>query len=116
MRLVLVTGGRHYDDYDVVCEAMERAAPDFVVQGGATGADALARDWCRENTVPCATVEAYWKRLGGSAGPRRNGWMLMLKPSFVLAFPGDRGTEDMIEQAEDLGIPVDRVEVTYKEN
>lgn len=110
---VLVCGGRTYDDYGAVSRALDAiyaTAPHdtmMVIQGGASGADKLARDWCMERFVSYANYGADWKRHGPSAGPRRNQRMLSDgKPDVVLAFPGGRGTADMVDRASKAGVTV----------
>jgi predicted Rossmann-fold nucleotide-binding protein len=39
----------------------------------------------------------------------RNARMLTYKPDLVIAFPGGRGTEDMISQARTAGVTVTKV-------
>ena len=112
---VLVCGGRDYADRASVFSELdalrERHGPLTVIQGGAPGADMLARMWCRDQKrVHMINEPADWKAHGRAAGPIRNGVMLAeCKPSLVLAFPGGRGTADMIRQAEAAGVPVVRV-------
>lgn len=43
------------------------------------------------------------------AGPIRNSFMLALGPDLVLAFPGGRGTADMVRQASEAGVAFDCV-------
>lgn len=110
-----VTGDGSYDDQNVVHREMSRyvSPPDcstLVIEGGATGADFLVRNWCKRNGIHCATIPALWKSYGRASGPTRNGVILMLRPKFVLAFPGGKGTEDMCRQAEAAGIEVRRVQ------
>ena len=120
---VLVCGGRDYADRKRVFDYLDRlwreAAPlDAleVIQGGATGADALAREWCCSREVPYVNVPANWKLLGKAAGPIRNQRMIdEYGPSLVLAFPGGRGTADMVSRAHRaritvVGVPIDQTE------
>lgn len=106
--IILVCGGRTYNNEAMVYDIMSvHVTPnDIVVQGGAEGADALASDWCWQQGVACATVWAHWNRYKKQAGHIRNGWMLRLKPDKVIAFPGGRGTADMVRQAKEAGIEV----------
>ena len=113
MRKILVCGGRFYQDryglyetLDVVCEGR----PVFIIQGGATGADMLARDWAIMKGYPCAEVLPNWEFYNNAAGPKRNSWMLELKPDLVVAFPGQKGTQNMVAQSHEAGIPVMVVE------
>jgi hypothetical protein len=113
---VLVCGGRNYDGdhpwnhvMDVLGEFHAATPISAIIEGGATGADSLARSWAKMHRVKCITVPADWAAHGRAAGPIRNRRMLFdFKPDIVIAFPGGRGTEDMIRQAEQLGIKVAR--------
>lgn len=111
MKKVLVCGGRQYADTFKVFEVLDGLMNEyedtiFVIQGGATGADQRAKEWAEVRGMPCAEVKALWKFYDKSAGPRRNEWMLALAPDLVLAFPGGRGTADMVRRAELAGVPV----------
>lgn len=74
-------------------------------QGGALGADRLALFWAIAEGIPVMTYPARWKALGGRAGPERNARMLTeWKPDIVLAFPGGKGTADMVKRARAAGV------------
>lgn len=83
----------------------------FIIQGGARGADALADDWATQHGIHSVTVHALWKRYGPGAGPKRNEAMLMLEPDLVIAFPGGRGTDNMIQLAKEAMIQVIRIPI-----
>lgn len=84
-----------------------------VIEGGASGADMLGRCWAEMHHVKSVTVPADWATHGKAAGPIRNRRMLTdFKPDLVVAFPGGRGTANMIHQAERAGVRVLRAEVT----
>ena len=107
---ILVCGGRAFANKQLVFDTIKEYDPSVVIQGGAIGADALARDWCKSTGTPCITMEAAWDYYRRAAGHIRNGWMLeFCKPEVVLAFPGGNGTKGMIEAARAKGIPVDVV-------
>lgn len=110
MSLVLVCGGRHYSDYaevDGVLNAVDAVESiDLVLQGGAAGADNVAALWAVMRGVHVATVEALWSLHGPAAGPMRNAKMLLLRPDVVVAFPGGRGTADMVRKARAAGVRV----------
>lgn len=100
MRQVIITGGRDYDDWTMVQDVLNFIKPDLVVQGGAEGADKLAKEWAQLNNVECKTYEADWNKFGKGAGPIRNRIMLMEHPkAVVVAFPGGRGTANCVRQA-----------------
>lgn len=108
---VLVCGGRDFENrewlYRVLDELHVERAIEVIIQGGARGADWMARDWARSRMVEGKTYEADWKKHGKAAGPKRNAVMLAEgKPDLVVAFPGGRGTADMVEKAEAAGVAV----------
>lgn len=113
---IIVCGGRHYADYNHVCRVLwdlEKVRGRlFVRHGGGSGADALADTWCRETDHSVVPVFAEWNKFGKKAGPLRNAIMLAMKPpvKLVVAFPGGRGTADMVRKAKAAGIEV--LEVT----
>jgi cysteine synthase len=112
---ILVCGGRAYADRAAVFGALDRLKAVHgdltVVQGGATGADALARAWCAAQPgIHMINEPADWRAHGRAAGPIRNQRMIdQHKPDVVLAFTGGRGTADMIRRAERGDIPVVRI-------
>lgn len=110
-RIVLVCGGRDYTDRATVRARLTQLPEDsIVIQGGAPGADRLAYEVAEKSWhLHTATVKAKWVKYGKRSGPLRNAAMLKLKPTLVIAFPGGRGTENCIAQAEAKGIPVERV-------
>lgn len=113
---VLVCGGRSYSNRSQVFAELD-ILRDFnttlcVISGGATGADALAEEWARANIgkrngVSFHGFKADWKKHGKAAGPIRNQPMLDNGcPDLVLAFPGGRGTADMVSRARAAGVEV----------
>lgn len=110
MKIIIVCGGRKYDNWNKLNSVLNRLLNRYphllVIQGGATGADRLAFRWCRENGVAGAQVLAPWQHDGKAAGAIRNSWMLGLRPSLVVAFPGGTGTADMCRQAKEANVAV----------
>lgn len=112
MKVVLVCGGRDYANDELVFRVLDSYQRAFkgmlVVQGGAAGADRAARDWAAAKGTVYVTFHAPWKGLGKAAGPARNVAMLAyIRPDVVAAFPGGKGTADMVKRAEAAGIRVD---------
>jgi hypothetical protein len=106
---IVVTGGRYYADYAHVARVLDEERPRLVVQGECPkgGTDGLAKRWCRKNGIPCFGVEAHFAFFGKPAGPIRNGWMFdLIAVDKLVAFPGDRGTANAVEQAQRRNIPV----------
>lgn len=116
---IIVCGGRDFDDYELVCDALDdfvlEKCPngsidlDLVIQGGADGADELAADWAKARGVPCLEVPADWRKHGSAAGPIRNAKMLAYLPDCVIAFPGGKGTADMVAKARQAGVRVEEI-------
>lgn len=107
---ILVCGGRDYREASAVKKVLDELRPSLVIHGGAHGADRLAGAWAESARVPCMVFPAPWRAVGPAAGPLRNGWMLQHgRPELVVAFPGGRGTADMVRRANHQGVPVRRI-------
>ena len=100
----LICGGRDFADRamfdDVMSQMMgQRGCPQLIVHGGAKGADTMAGDFASRMAITGFAVLPDWSR-GKIAGPLRNQKMLdEYKPHVVIAFPGGRGTADMVSRA-----------------
>ena len=104
---VLVCGGRDYDDQAFVSQTLSSFVITTIMQGGAEGADTLAQNYALAHFIPLWTFRANWKEHGKAAGPIRNQSMLDYgKPDLVIAFPGGRGTADMVRRAKKAGVLV----------
>lgn len=111
---VIVCGGRDYSDREQLFEILDAAHMAnpvvLLIHGGAKGADALAAIWAKDSGVPSQAFHADWDTHGRAAGPIRNQRMLdNTLPHMVIAFPGGKGTADMIKRAEACDVPVARV-------
>ena len=105
--ILLVCGGRKYDNRKRLYELLDHLKPSCVVHGDAPGADKIAGEWAISNGVPEIRVPANWTFFDNRAGPIRNGWMLeFIKVDAVLAVRGETGTADMIRLAKVKGIKV----------
>lgn len=126
---VLVCGGRKYSNRDHLFSVLD-SIPNgvgYIIQGEATGADRLAKEWASSRGIPFSEqYAAKWndlvtppvvlrKRADGSqynaaAGGIRNQRMLEEgKPDCVIGFLGGSGTDDMVRRARKAGVPVMRV-------
>jgi len=111
IKRLLVCGGRDYNDREAMFAVLDSINPWSIIQGGATGADRIARLWATVNDIPCETYNPDWKMHGRAAGPIRNSMMLKdSNPDMVLAAPGGRGTADMVCKAKAAGVDVQSVE------
>lgn len=124
---LLVCGGRSFGRAAFLFRTLdqlhaEHQFRDFM-QGGASGADALAKGWARTHPEivrwQCKTdwndlshpdavikVRPDGSKYDARAGLRRNTRMLEWLPDLVVAFPGGDGTADMMRQARAAGVEV----------
>jgi hypothetical protein len=118
---VLVCGGRDFSDHLVLFDILERYLDwceerellMIVVQGGAAGADAHARQWTynvvqhQGANVKLVTEPANWEKYGRGAGPIRNQKMIdVYDVDICFCVEGKSGTDDMKRRCQTAGIPV----------
>jgi len=105
---ILVCGSRYYSDckkiFDVINSLKEKYKDITIIEGGAPGADELAKKACMEIGIEVKEYKADWKRYGRAAGPKRNQLMLDSEnPGLVIAFheniESSKGTKDMVRRA-----------------
>jgi hypothetical protein len=103
-----VCGGRDYRDFARLCVLLDLLGPRVLIEGDAAGADRLAGRWgLNRGDVELLVFPADWQLHGKAAGHIRNAQMLREgKPDMVLAFPGGRGTANMVKQARAAAVPV----------
>ena len=112
----LICGGRDFTDRELFERAMTdliaaRGQPAKIVHGGARGADTMGGELGEKLGLPTVAVMADWS-LGRKAGPIRNQRMLdEHAPDLVVAFPGGRGTADMVRRARKSGVEVAEIGV-----
>lgn len=111
MKRIIVCGGRDFNNLaqleHVLAIVHARRGIACIIEGGANGADRMARNWAEKCKIPVETFEAKWNEQGRRAGPVRNTLMLEQgKPDAVIAFLGGAGTKNMVEQARAARVPV----------
>ena len=108
MRLI-IAGGRDYkftqEDINWLDSIAAENEIEFVISGGASGADECGESWARSRDIPMTIVNADWTTYGKAAGPLRNERMA-LGADAVALFPGGRGTADMKRRAIKHGLKV----------
>lgn len=86
-----------------------------IIHGGAKGADSAAGDFANINFCQEEAFSANWKRYGQRAGYVRNKKMLdQGRPDLVVAFPGGKGTANMVKLAKAAGVKVIEIEMGAK--
>ena len=115
MTKVLVCGGRDYADRDLLFSTLDKFDRIYIfttiITGGAKGADKLAHQWAAKQRIEARVYSADWERHGKMAGMLRNREMLKAEnPDLVLAFPGGRGTADMVKISKKAGVEVIEIE------
>jgi len=114
---ILVCGGRNFMDITLMNKVLREYPIGTIIEGGAKGADTLAYLWGNKHDVEVITYPPEWNKYGKAAGPIRNQTMLdQESPDLVIAFPGGRGTEDMIARAKKANIPTRVVKLEEKED
>lgn len=107
---VLITGSRNWSDRKAIETAMTKFKPEIIIEGGANGADRMAKEYANNNNKKVIEAKANWEKYGKQAGPIRNAEMISMKPDLVIAFSKDlnedRGTRDTINKAIAKGIKV----------
>ena len=107
----IIAGGRDYNlttnDYELLNELKDELPITTVVCGMARGADMDGHFWANLNNLPIDEYHAEWDEHGRSAGPIRNSEMACAADALI-AFPGGKGTENMILNANIMGLRVIR--------
>lgn len=107
---LIVCGGRDYKDSRAVYWALDQVRSKRgvakIMHGGARGADALADSWADQSGAEVQVFDADWEQHGKAAGPVRNQAMADAGADGCIAFPGGRGTADMVRRAKAAGIKV----------
>lgn len=119
---VLVCGGRDFGltqaEYNYIMDTMlkfhEKHGITQVINGAQKGVDKISTEWATINNIAYREFE-YPSEYGRRGGPIRNSQMLKEgKPDHVLAFPGGRGTADMVHKAAVAEVPITTLE--YRRN
>ncbi|MYH37046.1 MAG: DUF2493 domain-containing protein [Rhodospirillaceae bacterium] len=110
--LVAIAGGKDVADPAAVIAMLDRTrakhADMVLVHGGGPGVEKIAARWAERNGVHQVVCKPDWDRHGRAAPFRRNEELLNLLPKGVIAFPGSGITENLVDRARQMGIPVCR--------
>lgn len=107
---LLVCGGRNYCDIAQIYTALDYLhhihGISLLIAGGASGADTIGALWARQNNIPTRIFPADGSTGRGAGMPRNRRMLAEGTPDLVVAFPGGRGTAQMVRIAKEAGIPV----------
>ena len=110
--LIAIAGGKHIADPDAIFRRLDKARAKYgdmvLVHGGGPGVERIASQWADRNGVHQVVCKPDWNRHGRAAPFRRNDDLLNLLPKGVIAFPGSGITDNLVDKAIKLGIPVQR--------
>ena len=111
--LVAVAGGKEADDAGKIIAHLDKVKAKYadvvLVHGGGPGAEKIAAGWAERNGVHQIVCKPDWDAHGRAAPFRRNDELLSLLPKGVVAFPGSGITDNLVDKARSLGIPVQKV-------
>ncbi len=110
--LVAIAGGKQVANADAIIARLEKAKAKYddliLVHGGGPGVERIAAQWADTNGVHQVVCKPDWNAHGRAAPFRRNDELLNLLPKGVIAFPGSGITDNLVDKAVALGIPVQR--------
>ena len=108
--LVAFTGGKDFDDVTAIWRSLDSIKVKYgdmvLLHGGGPGAEKIAAGWAEKNGVHQVVCKPNWNRDGKAAPFRRNDVLLNFLPKGLVAFPGSGITNNMIDKARKIGIPV----------
>lgn len=116
---LIICGGREYalaeSDVDFLNRLHNKYGFTLVIEGGCRRkdyrgdplptADYDGWRWARSHGIQTATMDANFTYYGKSGAPLRNAEMAK-RGNMCVAFPGGRGTADMVAKAKGRGMPV----------
>ena len=110
--LIAIAGGKQITSPDAVFRRLDNARAKYtdmvLVHGGGPGVEKIAAQWADRNGVHQVVCKPDWNAHGRAAPFRRNDELLNLLPKGVIAFPGSGITDNLVDKAIKLGIPVQR--------
>ena len=110
--LVAIAGGKDVQDPAAVIARLDNVKAKYddiiLAHGGGPGVETIAARWAERNGVHQVVCKPDWTRHKRAAPFRRNEELLNLLPKGVIAFPGSGITDNLVDRARQLGIPVQR--------
>lgn len=108
---IAFTGGLDCNDHASIWAVLDKVRekhPDMVLihEGTDRGAPRIADAWAASRKVPAIPFKPNWARDQKAAPFKRNDAILELMPIGVVAFKGNGITDNMVDKAKKLRIPV----------
>lgn len=105
MKLAIV-GSRSFKDYEslktTILSLYEIDDIEFIISGGAKGADTLAKRFAKEHQIPISIHKPLWEEYGNSAGIVRNCRIVRECDEVIAFWDGEsKGTKFTIKYAEE---------------
>lgn len=105
---ITVAGPRDYTNSEFVYSELDKILSRIInrynrrihiVEGGAAGVDAIAKQYAISRNMLFTEVRAEWNKFGRSAGPIRNSKMAEISNYCIAFYRGSKGTASMILEA-----------------
>ena len=105
---VTVSGPKDYTDSEFVYAELDKILSRIInrynrrihiVEGGAAGVDAIAKQYAISRNMLFTEVKAKWDKFGRSAGPIRNGKMAEMSDLCIAFYRGSKGTASVIQES-----------------
>lgn len=123
MYKVLIAGSRGFKDYVKFKHYVDKFLQSFdwsemmIIEGGALGTDRMAWSYAKEKGIAVQTVKADWDKEGKRAGMIRNRQMGEMATHAIIFWDGEsKGTKNMIDVCEELGVKLRKVRIKVDEH
>ena len=104
---VAVIGGRDFKNKELLYKVLNnlKIKPQEIVSGGATGADSLAEQWAKDNTIQTKIFYPDWNTHGKAAGPIINRLIIDNCDVCIAFWDGkSKGTKSSIDMCKSKGV------------
>lgn len=111
---IAFAGGAEFQDYRVVWRILDATKvkyPDMILLHGGTpkGAELIAAKWAENRKVTQVVFKPDWKAHNKAAPFKRNDALLETIPVGIVACPGNGITDNLVDKARKMGIPVKKI-------
>ncbi|MFD2235290.1 DUF2493 domain-containing protein [Phaeospirillum tilakii] len=108
---IAFTGGPECNDHRRIWDVLDRVRakhPDMVLLHGGSpkGAERIAACWADSRKVAQVVFKPDWTRHKNAAPFKRNDQMIEVLPIGLIAFPGSGISDNLVDKARKIGIPV----------